>query len=84
LDEPTSGLDVVSGQTIYGFMREERDRGKAILFATHEMAEVELLADRVGVLHRGTLVAEGTVAELLAITGTTNLTRAFLGLVGAS
>src|SRR5690606_16786687 len=81
LDEPTSGLDVLSGQTIYAFMREERARGKAILFATHEMAEVELLADRVGVLDRGELVGEGSVAELLATTGAPNLTVAFLRLV---
>lgn len=82
LDEPTLGLDVISGETIYGFMREERERGKAILFSTHQMAEVELLADRVGVLSRGRLVAEGTIEELLARTGETNLARAFLRLVG--
>jgi sodium transport system ATP-binding protein len=80
LDEPTTGLDVLSGETIYAFMREERRRGKAILFATHRMEEVDLLADRIGVLRQGTLVAEGTVADLLERTGTDNLTRAFLRL----
>jgi len=83
LDEPTSGLDVVSGQAIYEFMREARARGKAILFATHDMAEVELLADRVGVLNAGRLVAEGSVSELLERTGSPNLTLAFLTLVEA-
>jgi sodium transport system ATP-binding protein len=80
LDEPTSGLDVLSGETIYAFMRDERLRGKAILFSTHQMSEVELLADRVGVLHQR-LVAEGTVDTLLAAAGETNLARAFVRLV---
>jgi sodium transport system ATP-binding protein len=81
LDEPTLGLDVLSGETIYRFMAEERSRGKAILFSTHQMAEVELLADRVGVLSRGRLVAEGTVEGLVRRTGARNLARAFLSLV---
>jgi sodium transport system ATP-binding protein len=81
LDEPTLGLDVLSGQTIYEFISREREKGKAILFSTHQMEEVELLADRVGVLRRGDLVAEGTDEELLEQTGEANLARAFLSLV---
>ena len=81
LDEPTLGLDVLSGETIYRFMAEERSRGKAILFSTHQMAEVELLADRVGVLSRGRLVAEGTVEELVRRSGARSLARAFLSFV---
>jgi sodium transport system ATP-binding protein len=81
LDEPTLGLDVLSGRTIHDFILRERSRGKAVLFSTHQMEEVELLADRVGVLRRGALVAEGTRAEILEQAGATNLTRAFLTLV---
>ena len=81
LDEPTIGLDVLSGQTIYDFIARERDRGKAVLFSTHQMEEVELLADRVGVLRSGRLVAEGTPSELVERTGAPNLARAFLELV---
>ena len=81
LDEPTMGLDVLSGEVIYRFIEAERDRGKAILFSTHQMAEVELLADRVGVLRGGRLVAEGTPASLIESTGEGNLARAFLALV---
>lgn len=81
LDEPTLGLDVLSGQTIYQFIERERARGKAIVFSTHQMEEVELLADRVGVLARGRLVAEGTPEELVRGTGEPNLARAFLHLV---
>ncbi|MGD8321090.1 MAG: ATP-binding cassette domain-containing protein [Gemmatimonadota bacterium] len=82
LDEPTLGLDVLSGQTIYEFILRERAEGKAVLLSTHQMEEVELLADRVGVLRRGALVAEGRPQELAQRTGEPNLARAFLALVG--
>ena len=81
LDEPTLGLDVLSGQTIYDFIQRERARGKAVLFSTHQMDEVDLLADRVGVLRRGRLVAEGTPEELVQASGEANLARAFLRLL---
>ena len=83
LDEPTLGLDVLAGQAIYDFVRRERDRGKAILFSTHQMDEVDLLADRVGVLRGGRLVAEGTPEELVTSSGEANLARAFLRLLQA-
>ena len=83
LDEPTLGLDVLSGQAIYDFIAAERERGKAVLFSTHQMEEVQLLADRVGVLRGGELVAEGGPDELVARTGAPNLARAFLQLVTA-
>jgi sodium transport system ATP-binding protein len=78
LDEPTLGLDVLSGETIYRFVAEARDRGRAVLFSTHQMAEVELLADRVGIVAHGVLAAEGTAAELMAAAGSDTLTHAFL------
>ncbi|HUF76545.1 MAG TPA: ABC transporter ATP-binding protein [Longimicrobiales bacterium] len=83
LDEPTHGLDVLSGQAIYDFIVRERARGKTVLFSTHQMEEVELLADRVGVLRGGQLVAEGRPQDLVARTGAPNLVRAFLALVGS-
>jgi sodium transport system ATP-binding protein len=81
LDEPTVGLDVLSGRAIHDFILRERSRGKAVLFSTHQMEEVDLLADRVGVLRRGELAAEGTAAEIMARAGEPNLARAFLALV---
>jgi ABC-type multidrug transport system ATPase subunit len=84
LDEPTMGLDVLSGEVIYRFIEAERERGKAIVFSTHQMAEVELLSDRVGVLSGGRLVAEGTATSLVQSTGERNLARAFLALVKES
>jgi sodium transport system ATP-binding protein len=81
LDEPTLGLDLVSGRSIYAMIHLARMRGRAILFSTHQMEEVEVLADRVGVISRGKLVAEGTVEELMERTGQKNLARAFLSLI---
>jgi sodium transport system ATP-binding protein len=78
LDEPTLGLDVLSGAAIYDFIAEARQRGRAVLFSTHHMSEVELLADRVGILAGGRLAAEGTVREVVAGSGEENLARAFL------
>jgi sodium transport system ATP-binding protein len=81
LDEPTLGLDVLSGRTIHDFILRERERGKSILLSTHQMEEVELLADRVGVLRKGRLVAEGAPSELVSALGAPNLARAFLALM---
>jgi len=81
LDEPTLGLDVLSGEAIYRFVEDARDRDRAVLFSTHQMSEVELLADRVGVLAGGRLAAEGTVDQIVAATGEPNLARAFLRIV---
>jgi sodium transport system ATP-binding protein len=81
LDEPTFGLDVLSGRTIYAFMHNARARQRAVLFSTHQIDEVELLADRVGILFGGKLLIEGTVDELLQHTGQRSLARAFLRLV---
>jgi sodium transport system ATP-binding protein len=78
LDEPTLGLDVLSGQAIYDFVADARTRGRAVLFSTHHMSEVELLADRVGILAGGRLVEEGTADEIVARSGEPNLARAFL------
>jgi sodium transport system ATP-binding protein len=80
LDEPTSGLDVLASRFMRAFVRGERDRGKAVLFSTHYLAEAELLCDRIGFLHRGRLLMEGSPAEIRARTGTNTLEEAFLAL----
>jgi sodium transport system ATP-binding protein len=85
LDEPTAGLDVLASRFLRDFVRAERDRGKAVVFSTHYLAEAELLCDRIGLLHRGRLLAEGTPPALRATAGNApSLEEAFLRLVGAS
>lgn len=67
LDEPTTGLDIRSKREVQTFVRDLRDEHDAtILLTTHDLDEAERLADRVGILHGGRLVAEGTVADLSA------------------
>lgn len=83
LDEPTSGLDVLASRFLRAFVLGERARGKAIVFSTHYLAEAELLCDRVGLLHQGKLLREGTPAGLRTETGAPSLEEAFLSLVGA-
>lgn len=78
LDEPTSSLDVISGGFILDFIRRAREKGQAVLFSTHIMAEAELLCDRVHIIHRGRIVAEGAVPDLCASVGADSLTAAFL------
>jgi sodium transport system ATP-binding protein len=55
-DEPTSGLDLRASRVIYNFMERYRDRGKAILFSSHNINEVKRICGRVLILHRGRLV----------------------------
>ena len=63
-DEATVGLDVLVARSLLHTVAELRDQGKCILFSTHIMREVEKLCDRVAILHRGHILAEGTVEEL--------------------
>ena len=69
LDEPTAGVDPAGRLALRSVIAGLRDRGACVLLATHEMAEVEHLADRVAIVDRGRLVAEGTPAQLKAAAG---------------
>jgi ABC-2 type transport system ATP-binding protein len=69
LDEPTTGMDVTTRQAFWATMREQADQGRAVLFATHYLEEADAVADRVLVLHRGRLLADGTAAEIKAEAG---------------
>jgi sodium transport system ATP-binding protein len=81
LDEPTLGLDVLTNRLILRFIRRERDAGKTILLSTHYLDEAETLCDRVGLLHHGRLVAEGSIDQLRDQTGQKRLTDIFLSIV---
>ena len=63
-DEATAGLDVLVARALLKTVAELRDQGKCILFSTHIMREAERLCDRMAIMHRGHILAEGTLAEL--------------------
>ena len=69
LDEPTAGLDVEGRISLHVEIRRLRAQGKTIVIASHDMAEVESLCDRIGILRGGEMIFLGTVAELTATVG---------------
>ena len=81
-DEPTTGLDVMTARTIISFISDCRDRGKAIIFSTHIMSEVERLCDHLGIIHDGKLLAEGTVSGLRSKYSEHNLEEIIVKVVG--
>ena len=83
LDEPTTGLDPRSKREVQEFIREVRSEHDAtILLCTHDLAEAEVLADRIGVLDRGELLALEPVGELMARYGAATLEEAFFAATG--
>lgn len=82
LDEPTAGLDVEHSIRIRDLVAEySRRRGSTVLISSHNMLEVEYLCDRVGVLYRGRLVAEGPPEKLKAEHSARNLEEVFVKVV---
>ncbi len=63
-DEATAGLDVLVARALLNTIAELREHGKCLLFSTHIMREVEKLCDRIAIMHRGHILAEGTLDEL--------------------
>ncbi len=69
LDEPTTGMDVNVRQAFWATMRAQAELGRTVLFATHYLEEADAIADRVIVLHRGRILADGSAAEIKAKAG---------------
>ena len=82
LDEATSGLDIISSQVILDFIKEERDKGKCIIYSTHYMEEAENICDRVVLINKGEIIAIGTPKEIEKDTNTSNIREAFFKLIG--
>ena len=81
LDEPTLGLDVLARRELWRVI--EKLKGKmTIILTTHYLEEAESLSDRVGIMSRGVLCAEGTAAELKAKAGTDDFEETFIRLAG--
>ena len=83
LDEPTNGLDVMSTRGVRTLIRRLREQGRCVVFSSHDMQEVGALCDRIIVVAKGRVVADGTADELRATTGKDNLEEAFVQVIGS-
>ena len=81
LDEATSGLDVISSKVIIDFIKSERDRGKGIIYSTHYMEEADSICDKIIMINKGSVIAEGSSRELKKKTKTDNLRDTFFALI---
>jgi len=80
-DEATVGLDVLVARALLRTVAELRDHGKCIVYSTHIMREAEKLCDRVAILHRGKVLAGGTLEELRRRHGEEDLEELFFRLI---
>jgi len=80
-DEATVGLDVLVARALLETVAQLRDHGKCVVFSTHIMREAEKLCDRIAIIHRGSILAEGTLAELGDRYGEHDLEELFFRLI---
>ncbi|HUB41196.1 MAG TPA: ABC transporter ATP-binding protein [Streptosporangiaceae bacterium] len=73
LDEPTAGIDVEGRRDFWQAMRAVTDRGKTVLFATHYLEEADAYADRIVLIARGEIVADGPATEIKAQAGSRSI-----------
>ena len=84
LDEPFEGIDAVSSRQVKRLLQDFAGRGGTVFLTSHVLEIVERLADHVGIIHRGRLVAQGPIEDLRSGAGEgATLEEIFLGLVGA-
>jgi len=83
LDEPTAGLDVIHANYIRRLIRDYvRKHGTTVILSSHNMLEVEYICDRVSLINRGRVVAEGSPKELKTMWEASNLEEVFVKVVG--
>ena len=80
LDEPMSGLDPIARMRMRHLLAELQGEGKTILFSSHELGEIEMVADRILLVDRGKLVYQGPISQIVGQDN--NLEQAFLRLLG--
>jgi ABC-2 type transport system ATP-binding protein len=80
LDEPTTGMDVEGRRDFWAAIRADASRGRTVLFATHYLEEADAYADRVVLVSRGRVVADGTSAEIKALSTGRRVTATWPGI----
>ena len=85
LDEPMVGLDPQHSRILKDILKEESQRGVTIFISTHQLSVAEEMADRIGIMHEGRLIAVGTREELRAMSGKDGaLEQSFLALTAGA
>ncbi|MBF0407830.1 MAG: ABC transporter ATP-binding protein [Candidatus Riflebacteria bacterium] len=80
LDEPSSGLDPLGRKMIKNLIKDLQKNGKSIFFSTHILADVHEICDRIGVIHQGKMIFEGTLSSFNS--NNTDLEKRFVELIG--
>ena len=83
LDEPMSGLDPKARAYLKQHLIELKQAGKTVFFSTHLLADIEVLCDRIAILHEGRIRFTGTTEECIEMFQASNLEQAYLACVGA-
>jgi ABC-2 type transport system ATP-binding protein len=83
LDEPTTGMDVEARRAFWAAIREDAAAGRTVLFATHYLDEADAYADRIVMVRKGEIVADGTAAEVRAMASGRTVRAALPGADGA-
>ena len=83
-DEATSGLDILSAREVLYTVEQVREQGKCVIFSSHIMTEVLRLCDRIAIMNRGTILAEGTIEKLTEIYQEDDLEELFFQLIAES
>ena len=83
MDEPSNGLDVMSTRALRNYIRNLRAEGHSVVLSTHIMQEVAALCDRIVIIAKGEVAADGTAGELLERSGCDSLEDAFVKLIGS-
>ena len=82
LDEPSNGLDVMSTRALRRYILSLKNAGHSVVLSTHIMQEVAALCDRIVIIAKGRIAANGTAEELLQKSGCDTLEDAFVSLIG--
>jgi sodium transport system ATP-binding protein len=83
MDEPSNGLDVMSTRALRDYVRGLRRAGRSVVLSTHIMQEVVALCDRIVIIAKGEVAADGTADQLLQRAGCDSLEDAFVKLIGS-
>mgnify|MGYP003339862439 CR=1 FL=1 len=83
LDEPSNGLDVMSTRALRRYIMSLKNDGHSVILSTHIMQEVAALCDRIVIIAKGKIAADGTADELLEQSGCDSIEDAFVELIGS-